>query len=394
MRCDKLQDSYAHFLNRLSQVVGAGVENPLDLTSLQSYLSSKPIFLVLDNAETILDPGVNDAEAIYRAIDELTKFTNIYTLITSRVSTIPPVRQKELPSLSHDAASEIFCSIRGIQMASAVIERLLRMLEFHALSIVLLATVALQNRWDDERLAREWEMRRTGILVNKHSKDDPTNSLATTIDLSLNSPMFVALGSDARQVLEVVAFFPQGVDEEKLEWIFPTVTRIRDIVDTFSILSLTHRAGNFVTMLAPLRDHLFPNDPCSSPLLLTAKAQYFTRLDILSATAHYFTSQDLMIESLRECEPRFSRIWWVVLEDTNVEYLLNVFTSLDAESEDVWRACHRYIFYLVHLIPHATSLDLKIFFLPDSNPWKADCLKLLHRLGMRSRDYLGTLEFH
>ena len=66
MRCDKLQVSCTHFLNRLSQVVGTGVENPQDLATPRPYLSSKSIFLVLDNAETILDPEANDAEVIYR----------------------------------------------------------------------------------------------------------------------------------------------------------------------------------------------------------------------------------------------------------------------------------------------------------------------------------------
>ena len=98
-------------------------------------------------------------------------------------------------------------------MASAVIEGLLEKLEHHAVSIILLATVALQNRWDDDRLVREWEKQRTGILANRHSKGDPANSLATTIDPSLGPPMFVALGGDAREVLEIVAIFPQGIDE-------------------------------------------------------------------------------------------------------------------------------------------------------------------------------------
>ena len=84
MRCDKFQVSCTHFLNRLSKVVGAGIENPKDLATLRPYLSSKPIFLVLDNAETILDPGANDAEAVYRVVDELRQFTNLYVLITSR----------------------------------------------------------------------------------------------------------------------------------------------------------------------------------------------------------------------------------------------------------------------------------------------------------------------
>ena len=113
MRCDKLQVSYTYFLNRLSQVVGADIENPKDLESLRRYLSPKPIFLILDNVETILDPAADEAEAINDVVTELTQFTNLYVLITSRLTTIPPVKQKDVPSLPRDAASKIFCSIHG-----------------------------------------------------------------------------------------------------------------------------------------------------------------------------------------------------------------------------------------------------------------------------------------
>jgi len=127
------------------------------------------------------------------------------------------VKRKEIPSLPRDAASKIFCSTRSVVIVSAVIEGLLEKLEYHALSIILLGTVAFRNLWDDDRLAREREKRRTGILANRHSKGVPSNSFATTINLSSDSPMFIALSGDARGVLELIAFFSQAVDKEKFE---------------------------------------------------------------------------------------------------------------------------------------------------------------------------------
>ena len=146
--------------------------------------------------------------------------------------------------------------------------------------------------------------------------------------------MFVALGDDAREVLDIVVFFPQGVEEGKLEWVLPTVACIQDIMDTSRIFSLTRRTGSFVTMLAPLRDVLLPKDLLSAPLLLTPKAQYSARLALIPNT-HVC------------CDLGFSETQSVVSDDTSVEPLLNDFTSLDTESEDVLRAGSRPILQFI-----------------------------------------------
>ena len=341
-------------------MIGAGVENPEDLSPLRAFLSSKEMLIVLDNAESILDPQGTDAREIYVAVAELSQFNNLCILVTSRISTTPPdYKHLDVPTLSMDAARDTFYRIYDDDNPSDLINNILEQLDFHPLSITLLATVSRQNKWDMKRLAREWGQRRTRMLEAGHN-----NSLATTVELSLASPLFHQLGPDARSLLEVVAFFPQGVDETNLEWLFPAISDRADILDKFCTLSLTYRNGTFVTMLAPLRDYLCSKDPMSSSLLRTVKEHYFSRMSV------YFDPND----------PGFVETQWITSEDVNVEHLLDVFTTVDASSTDVWGACAKFMEHLLWHKKRLTVLGPKIEGLQDDHSSKPDCLLWLARL--------------
>ena len=345
IRCDQFPASSTNFLARLSQVIGAGVDNPEDLTPLRPFLSSNEVLIILDNAESILHPQGMGVKEIYSVMDELCQFKTICLLVTSRVTTVPSrCKRPEIPTLSMNAASDIFYSIYGDGARSNTINNLLRRVDFHPLSISLLAATALHNAWDYDRLAEEWDTKRGQIL-----RTGVSENLTAAIELSIGSPTFHGLDPNARDLLGVFAFFPLGIDEKNLGWLFPTISDRKNIFDKFCALSLTHRSNGFITILAPIRDYFSPRDPRSSPLLCATRDRYFSRLSV----------------DVDPDKPRFAETQWILLEDMNVEHLLDVFTSIDPNRDDIWDPFYHFIEHLYWHKPRKTVLGPKIRALLD-----------------------------
>jgi len=91
------------------------------------------------------------------------------------------------------------------------------------------------------------------------------------------------------------------------------------MLDKFCVLSLTYWSKGFITMLAPLRDHLRPKNLISPLLLCTTKDCSFGRLSV----------------AINPNGPNFGETRWIVSEGVNVERLLNIFTTIDTNSYDV-----------------------------------------------------------
>ena len=132
--CDKFPASCNHFLSQLSKVIGAGIENSEDLAPLCPLLSSKEILIILDNAEPILDPQVTNTQKIHTA-EELGQSETICLCIKSHITTVPwHYKCPGIPTLSMEAACNIFYSISDNDGKSEVVSNLLRKLDVHALN--------------------------------------------------------------------------------------------------------------------------------------------------------------------------------------------------------------------------------------------------------------------
>jgi tetratricopeptide (TPR) repeat protein len=85
--------------------------------------------------------------------------------------------------------------------------------------------------------------------------------------------------------------------------------------------------------------------------------------------------------------PNFGEAVWIVTEDVNVEYLLDVFVSFGSDVGDTWETCRHFMQHLYWHKPRQTVLRQRIEALSDDHPYKSICLfrlsLLFGRIGHR-----------
>ena len=247
MRCDDLQNSLDSFLERLFEAIGA--RHLRDIGQLRTHLSlSPPCILVLDGVESLLDPLASGVAEITIAIMEISRHQNVCLLATTRMDVeTPDFRRVEVLALSADGARDMFHSCCPLGR-SARIDQLLEELDFHPLSIDLLASAVRENGWDEATLLKTWGGGKMDVLRATGRQD-----LEDNIKSILDAPTIQELGTTALETLEAIAAFPNGVKESKLEMMFPTIAGIGEATDELCKFSLIYREDGFIKMLSPFR---------------------------------------------------------------------------------------------------------------------------------------------
>jgi len=247
MRCDDLEGLLEGFLERLSDAIHA--DRTTDVAQLRSHLeSSAPLMLLLDGADVILDPLTPEAKEISATIEEFGSYAHVCLITTSRMyPDIHGFHRVEIPTLSEDGARDTFYSLCNLGRSPAV-DDLIAGLDFHPLSINLLASFVRENDWDESTLLRTWDNDQTSLPKTSYYR-----RLDDTVESSFCSPTIKGLGTVAQDALEAIATSPCGVEESTLDSTFSEIAGIGRVVAVFFKFSLLYRDDNFVKVPSPIR---------------------------------------------------------------------------------------------------------------------------------------------
>ena len=365
--------TFEAFMSRLAEALGTALAGSDPMRQISTFLRSASALLVFDNAETFEEAsGSPGLEKIPSAIAEIASTPGMTLIITSRSRrNAPDVAwiTKDVPPLDPNSAQAFFFRIYGGASRSDAeeeIKGLLEALEFHPLSISILANAAQQNSWSPAMLLKRWNDQHSKLLDRGKGK---LQSLSFTMQLSLSSPTIQDLGEDGPRALAVIAFLPQGLNDDLASDLLPSIPQIDTIFDVLCTQSLVYRQGGFVKMLAPVRhyvrDSLAPPDP-----VCLGNIRAFYHMVVGQCTNQRGNLADIIISS----------------DHLNVEHIVAFDLSCVPDgTENACNICYCFLLCLCIHLPRPTILNTLIFDIVENSSTrtsKAHCLF-----------YLGVLYF-
>ena len=241
MRCDDI--TKGGFFERLSHTLNT---DPRELYA--RLRSSPPLMLLLDGLDSIFDSPTPEARSIAAKIQTFGNYENVCLVTTSRMN--PEIRgfyPVEIPILPEDGARDTFYRLCNLPR-SPTVDSLIARMDFHPLSIELLASFVRKNDWDEPKL-----LNACGDDQAHKLKTSYYGRLREAIQPALRSPTIKRLGTRARDVLKEIAAWPDGIKEYELE---RKMAGTGEVVDVLGRFSLVYRQDGLVKMLFPFRSYL------------------------------------------------------------------------------------------------------------------------------------------
>jgi tetratricopeptide (TPR) repeat protein len=363
--------TFETFMARFARDLGIELAGADPMRQICTFLRSTPALIVLDNAETFEEAkGQSALQDIPPAIANIAGISGIILILTSRSRRTPqnvPWIPKVIPALDVGSALEAFFRIYrqdSRSNAEEEITNLLTELEFHPLSINLLANAAQQNDWSPRTLLTRWKNQPSAVLEYGEGK---LQSLSATMQLSLSSPSIQNFGEDGGRTLAIIAFLPQGLNGDLATQLLPSLPHIDTICDVLCRQSLVYRQGAFIKMLAPIRHYV--NNSSLAPLVSTC---------LRDVGAFYY-------RTVRQCsQERDNHVDIIISDHLNIEHVVAFgLTQVPDRTEETLDICWLFLECLEWHLPRPTALVPAIFNIveePSTLTLKAQCLHSLGQL--------------
>ncbi|KAG1768920.1 hypothetical protein EV702DRAFT_713301 [Suillus placidus] len=362
--------TFETFMTRFAGALGIEIAGTDPVRQISTFLRSASALVVLDNAETFEEASASSALGdIPPAIAEMANIPGIILILTSRSRRNAPNVQwitKDIPPLDLSSAQAVFFRIyhhASRSEAEENIRGLLKELDFHPLSINILANAAQQNSWSPATLLKRWNDRHSKVLDSGKGK---LQSLSDTMQLSLSSPSIHDLGEDGRRALAIIAFLPQGLNENLASDLLLSLPQVDTICDVLCMQSLVYRQDNFIRMLAPIRHYV--RDSLQAPdstCLQEIRAFYY-----------------LTVASCSKERDQYADI--IISDHLNMEQVVAFnLANIPDDAKETYDACWQFLECLEWHLPRPTTLTFAISNIVESpSTWtlKACCLNSLARL--------------
>jgi tetratricopeptide (TPR) repeat protein len=350
--------TFKTFMTHFAGALGMEIAGVDPVHQISTFLRSASALVVLDNAETFEEASASSVlRDIPPAIAEMANIPGVVLVLTSRSRrNAPNVRwiTKDILPLDLSSAHVMFFQIYQCASHSEAdedISGLLKELDFHPLSINILANTAQQNGWSPTMLLKRWNDRHSKVLNGGRGK---LQSLSDTMQLSLSSPSVQNLGEDGLRVLAIIAFLPQGLNEDLASDLLPSLPQVDTICDVLCMQSLVYRQDNFIKVLAPIRHYV--RDSLQAPdsaCLQEIRAFYY--------------------RTVTSCSPKRDQYADIIISDhLNIEQVVAFnLAYIPDDAEETCAACCRFLACLEWHLPRPTTLTPAISnIIENSSTWK------------------------